>query len=461
MIIASPNTSRDFPELPTARETFLTWFRIALLSFGGPAGQIAVMHRILVEEKKWISERRFLHALNYCMLLPGPEAHQLAVYIGWLMHRIRGGILSGTLFVMPGLISLGILSWVYAAYGQIGLVAAAFFGLKAAVLAIVLEAVLRIGRRALKTRSMVAVASAAFIAIFFLRLPFPLIVLAAGLFGYIGQGHAPHWFLRASHGKATTEDGSLIDALFAHGTPEHVRPSSLKLFATISVGGALWFGPLIALLVWLGPTNVFTSIAAFNSKMAVLTFGGAYAVLSYMAQQAVELYGWLRPDEMLIGLGLAETTPGPLISVVQFVGFIAASRQPGILDPMWAGTLGGLLAMWCTFVPSFLWIFMGAPYVEALIGNHRLNAALSTITAAVVGIILNLALWFGLHTLFTTVEQERYFGVTLSIPNVASLSWPALILSLAAMIAVFRFKLGVVPVLLGSCLAGMLFHVIA
>lgn len=447
--------------LPSAREAFVTWARIALLSFGGPAGQIAVMHRILVEEKRWLSERRFLHALNYCMLLPGPEAHQLAVYIGWLLHRVRGGIVSGTLFILPGLIALGLLSWIYAAYGQAGLVGAAFFGLKAAVLAIVLEAVLRIGRRALKTPAMLAVAALAFVAIFFLQLPFPLVVLGAGLLGTCAQPVAPGWFAPPSHGAAKDETMGAVDRLFAQGVPQHVRPSTARLLVIALVGGMLWFAPLLVLLAWLGPGNVFTAIAVFNSKMAVVSFGGAYAVLSYMAQQAVEFYHWLQPGEMLTGLGLAETTPGPLISVVQFVGFMAASRQAAGLDPMLAGTLGGLLAMWCTFVPSFLWIFLGAPYVEALIGNQRLNAALSAVTAAVVGIILNLAIWFGLHTLFGQVEQVHRFGVTLNIPDFASLNGLALILALAAMIAVFHFRVGVVPLLLASCLAGMGFYLAA
>ncbi|HKB95599.1 MAG TPA: chromate transporter, partial [Rhizomicrobium sp.] len=340
----------DFPSV-SGREAFWTWARVAMLSFGGPAGQIAVMHRILVDEKKWISERRFLHALNYCMLLPGPEAQQLAVYIGWLMHRIRGGIVSGTLFILPGLVSLGVLSWIYAAYGQVGLVASLFFGLKAAVLAIVLDAVVRIGRRALKSRALVCVAAAAFVAIFVFAVPFPLIILAAGLYGWFaGQPQ------RGGHGVAKDGEEGLIDAQFARGFPEHVRPSLPRLVVIALVGAVLWFAPLLVSVLMLGPGNVFAAIAGFNAKMAVMTFGGAYAVLAYMAQQAVEHYHWLKPDEMLVGLGLAETTPGPLISVVQYVGFLAAARHGGTsaLDPMMAGTLGGLIAMWTTFVPSFL-----------------------------------------------------------------------------------------------------------
>ncbi len=436
------------PSVP-AREAMRTWARIALLSFGGPAGQIAVMHRILVEEKGWISERRFLHALNYCMLLPGPEAQQLAVYIGWLMHRIRGGIVSGTLFILPGLVSLGALSWIYAAYGQIGWIASLFFGLKAAVLAIVLDAVVRIGRRALKSGVLIGVAAAAFVAIFVFAVPFPLIILAAGALGWLAG--RPQDGGRDVAGGA--QDG-VIDAAFARALPDHVTPSLARLAMIAVIGAGLWFAPLLVSLAVLGPGNIFAAVAAFNARMAVFTFGGAYAVLSYMAQQAVEHYHWLKPDEMLVGLGLAETTPGPLISVVQFTGFLAAARQPGALNPMMAGTIGGLVAMWTTFVPSFLWIFAGGPYVEALTGNRRLNAALSAVTAAVVGVILNLALWLALHTLFARMAP---LGL-LNLPVLASVNWAGLGIAAAAMVAIFRLKAGIVPVLAGSCLAGVALH---
>jgi len=436
----------------STREAFFTWMRIALLSFGGPAGQIAVMHRILVDEKKWISERRFLHALNYCMLLPGPEAQQLAVYIGWLMHRVRGGIVAGGLFVLPGLVSLGILSWLYAAYGQIGLVASLFFGLKAAVLAIVLDAVVRIGKRALKSPVLVATAAAAFVGIFVFAVPFPLIILVAGAVGCF-------WGRPGSAGEGAakeTKEGedALIDAQFAIGLPDHVKPRLSRLLVIAAVGLVLWFLPLAISIALLGPDNVFAAIAAFNSKMAVVTFGGAYAVLSYMAQQAVTHYHWLKSDEMLVGLGLAETTPGPLISVVQFVGYLAAARSPGALAPALAGTLGGLIAMWSTFVPSFLWIFMGGPYVEALIGNRRLNAALSAVTAAVVGVILNLALWLAIHTLFTASMQVG----PLSVPVLTSVNWAAAAIAIGAMVAIFRFRAGIIPVLAASCAAGVGLH---
>jgi chromate transporter len=442
----------------SAREVFWTWARIAALSFGGPAGQIAVMHRILVEEKGWISETRFLHALNYCMLLPGPEAHKLAVYIGWLMHRIRGGIVSGTLFVLPGLVSLGLLSWIYAIWGQTGIAGALFFGVKAAVLAIVLDAVVRIGRRALKSPILVAIAALAFTGIFFFAVPFPILILAAGLAGFLGQawGRFKPAAGRGAGGKGL--DQGLIDAQFARKMPRHVRPSAARFVQIAAIGAALWLGPLAVLLVLLGPENVFTAVAALNSKMAVVSFGGAYAVLAYMAQQAVEHFHWLKPGEMLVGLGFAETTPGPLISVVQFVGFMAAFRSSGALSPMLAGTLGGLLAMWSSFVPSFLWIFLGGPYVEALYGNRRLNAALSAITAAVIGVILNLAIWFALHTLFGQVIVSRPFGIILNVPVLGSINWPAVAISLGAMVAIFRFRVSVIAVLAASCLAGLGFH---
>jgi chromate transporter len=438
-------------------EAFRTWARIAALSFGGPAGQIAVMHRILVEEKRWIGEARFLHALNYCMLLPGPEAHQLAVYVGWLMHRVRGGILAGTLFVLPGLVSLGILSWAYAAFGNVGFVAALFFGLKAAVLAIVLQAVLRIGRRALKSSALTAIAGLAFIAIFVFAIPFPLVVATAAVAGLIGQRLTPSWFKSGGHGegaKVGDADG-LIDRVFEKGLPDHVRPSAMRFAKTLVVGLLIWFAPLLLLAGTGGLHGPFAAIAVFNSKMAVVTFGGAYAVLAYMAQQAVEHYHWLRPGEMLVGLGFAETTPGPLISVVQFAGYMAAYRQPGTLAPVLAGTLGGLLAMWSTFVPSFLWIFLGGPYIEALIGNRALKAALSAVTAAVVGVILNLAVWFALHTLFGVVDPIHLGIITLGVPRWGTINWAALAISIATIIATLRFKVGMIPVLAASCIAGL------
>ena len=443
-------------------EAVCVWARIAALSFGGPAGQIAVMHRILVEEKRWIGENRFLHALNYCMLLPGPEAQQLAVYIGWLLHRTRGGLVAGTLFVLPGLLAIMALSWIYAAFGNVGVVEALFFGLKAAVLAIVLEAVMRIGRRALKNNVMLGLAAAAFVAIFAFDVPFPLIILTAALIGFFGGRAGLPAFLTSSdghgkHGKAVPD----AETALGESVPEHARPSiswSLRVSAICLV---LWLGPVAALLLALGPGDVFTNIAVFFSKMAVVTFGGAYAVLAYVAQQAVETYGWLQPGEMLDGLGLAETTPGPLIMVTQFVGFLGAFRDPGGLNPFVAGTLGGLLTTWVTFVPCFLWIFLGAPFVETVRGNRALAAALAVITAAVVGVVLNLAVWFGLHVLFGEVHEVKGFGMSLEIPVLATIDPAALALTLAAIVAVFHFKIGMIPVLATCSAAGVLYFLAA
>ena len=440
-------------------EAARVWARIALLSFGGPAGQIAVMHRILVEEKRWISEGRFLHALNYCMLLPGPEAQQLATYVGWLMHRTAGGLLAGGLFILPGVISIMALSYVYAAFGKLGIVAALFFGLKAAVLAIVLDAVVRIGKRALQNGVMVALAATAFVGIFFFAVPFPIIVFGAALIGFVGGRLGwPAFTVQGGHGPAKAESG-LIDSLLGDELPEHARPTIYQSLRVAAVWLALWLIPVFALFLILGPGHVYSEIATFFSKMAMVTFGGAYAVLAYVAQEAVEHYRWLQPGEMLDGLGMAETTPGPLIMVLQFVGFMAAFRDPGALSPLLAGTLGGLLATWVTFAPCFLWIFLGAPFIERLRGNKALSAALSTITAAVVGVILNLALWFAIHTMFREVRAIRGFGFDFDMPVLASVNLPALILAAAAALAIFRFKVGTFTVLAACALAGIALYV--
>jgi chromate transporter len=440
------------------REAFHVWLRVALLSFGGPAGQIAVMHRILVDEKRWISESRFLHALNYCMLLPGPEAQQLATYIGWLMHRTLGGIMAGGLFIVPGIIAIMALSYVYAAYGNVPLVVALFFGLKAAVLAIVLEAVVRVGKRALKNNAMVALAAAAFVGIFFLSVPFPIIVFGAALIGFVGaRSGLPVFQIGSGHG-SSKQDGSVVESLLGDELPVHARPTVARALRASAIWLALWLSPVILLLFTLGNADVFSQIAVFFSKMAVVTFGGAYAVLAYVAQQAVENYAWLKPGEMLDGLGMAETTPGPLIMVLQFVGFMAAFRDPGALSPMLAGTLGGLLATWVTFVPSFLWIFLGAPFIESLRGNKALNGALTAITAAVVGVILNLAIWFAIHTVFREIDPVRMFPLSFDAPRLSSVNLWALVLSAAAIVAIFRFKIGMVPTLIGCCSAGLLLH---
>ncbi|ESX06568.1 chromate transporter [Mesorhizobium sp. LSJC268A00] len=438
------------------------WARVAMLSFGGPAGQIAMMHRIVVEEKRWIGETRFLHALNYCTLLPGPEAQQLAIYIGWLMHKTKGGLVAGILFVLPGAVAIMVLSWIYAIFGNVGAIQALFFGLKAAVLAIVLEAVLRIGRRALRNNVMVGLAAAAFIALFFFHAPFPLVILVAAVIGYVGGKMGWAAFQPGNgHGKLGGKQVDDVDSALGEGMPAHARPSiewSLKIAAVFLL---LWFVPVLFLLLFLGQGNVFTDIAIFFSKMAVVTFGGAYAVLAYVAQQGVEHYGWLKPGEMLDGLGMAETTPGPLIMVTQFVGFMGAFREPGVLNALVAGTLGGLLTTWVTFVPCFLWIFLGAPYIETMRSNKALSAALSTITAAVVGVILNLAVWFALHVLFRDLHEIGLLGMRLDVPVLGSLNIPSLVLTLGAMLAVFRFKVGVIPVLAACSILGVLFGVAA
>jgi len=440
-------------------EAFRVWLRVAALSFGGPAGQIAVMHRILVEEKRWISDARFLHALNYCMLLPGPEAQQLATYVGWLMHRTLGGLMAGLLFILPGVIAIMALSYVYAAYGQVGIVAALFFGLKAAVLAIVVEAVVRVGKRALKNNLMIALAAAAFFGIFFLGVPFPIIVFGAALIGFLGS-----WFgwsaLQVSNGHGAGGKEAVVDSLLGDEAPDHVRPTLARSARVAAIWLTLWLAPVAVLLLTLGGDNVFSQIAVFFSKMALVTFGGAYAVLAYVAQQAVENYHWLKPGEMLDGLGMAETTPGPLIMVLQFVGFMAAFRDPGTLPPMLAGTLGGLLATWVTFAPCFLWIFLGAPFIERLRGNKSLSAALSAITAAVVGVILNLALWFAIHAVFHEVRTVRGYGFDFVAPVPASVDPWALALSIAAAVAIFRFKAGMMATLAACSLAGILLYLL-
>ena len=383
-------------------------------------------------------------------------------YIGWLLHKTKGGLVAGTLFVLPGLLAIMALSWVYAAFGNVGVVEALFFGLKAAVLAIVLEAVTRIGRRALKNNVMLGLAAAAFVAIFAFHVPFPLIILTAALIGFFGGRAGLRAFLTGGDGHGRHGGKAVPDTETALGenVPLHARPSVSWSLRVAAVCLVLWLGPVAALLLALGPDHVFTNIAVFFSKMAVVTFGGAYAVLAYVAQQAVESYGWLHPGEMLDGLGLAETTPGPLIMVVQFVGFLGAFRDPGRLNPFVAGTLGGLLTTWVTFVPCFLWIFLGAPFVETIRGNRALAAALAAITAVVVGVILNLAVWFGLHALFREMREIELFGRSLDVPVLTTIDPAALILTLAAILAVFRFKFGVISVLAACSAAGVLYFLV-
>ncbi|MBP7000817.1 chromate efflux transporter [Amaricoccus sp.] len=445
-----PSPGGDVVPFPAALRV---WARVAALSFGGPAGQIAVMHRIVVDEQRWVGEARFLHALNFCMLLPGPEAHQLAIYLGWLLNGVRGAVAAGLLFVLPGFVAMLALSVAYVTLGETPLVAGLFFGLRAAVVAIVLQALLRIGGRTLTSPATIAVAALAFVALGFLGAPFPLVVLVAGLVGW-AAARAGVAGLAPGHGHAAR--GGLADRDSALGE-EPPAPDRGRLRGVLRVAGltaALWLAPVGVLLLALGPDNVFARIAGFFSLLAVVTFGGAYAVLAYLGQAAVASYGWLTPAEMLDGLGLAETTPGPLIMVVQFIGFLAAYRNPGTLDPMLAATLGAILTTWVTFVPSFLWILAGAPFVERLRGARGLGGALRAITAAVVGVILNLALWFASHVVFAAHVPVRTGWLHFDRPVLASADPLALALVAGALVAVFVLRLGLLATLGLAAAAG-------
>nr|WP_229583121.1 chromate efflux transporter [Paracoccus sp. S-4012] len=459
--MATPQGDAPAQVYPTLAEATRVWARIALLSFGGPAGQIAVMHRILVEEKRWIGDGRFLHALNFCMLLPGPEAQQLATYVGWLMHGTRGGVIAGMLFVLPGVVAIMALSWLYALYGDIGMVEALFFGLKAAILAIVLQAVVRIGRRALKNDAMRLLAVLSFVAIFAFDAPFPLIVLVAAMIGFLGaRSGLPAFTPGGGHGSVGGVHVDDAETLLGEEMAE--MPAGARRSALIAGAAAvaLWLGPVAALVAVLGPGNVFADITTFFSKMAVVTFGGAYAVLAYVAQEAVGTYGWLKPGEMLDGLGMAETTPGPLIMVLQFVGFLGAFREAGWDNPLLAGTLGGLLATWVTFAPCFAFIFLGAPYMEGLRSNRALSAALTAVTASVVGVILNLAIWFAIHVIWREVQRVEAGPLSIELPVFGSIDWIAAALSVLALVAVFRLKLGVTTVLGGAAVLGFALHAV-
>jgi chromate transporter len=431
------------PPHPDFREAARLWGKIGLLSFGGPAGQIALMHRELVDERRWISESRFLHALNFCMLLPGPEAQQLATYIGWLLHGWRGGVVAGTLFVLPGFFVILGLSAAYALFQEASWMASLFFGLKAAVLAIVIEAVLRVAKRSLKNNLMLLLAGLSFVALFCFDVPFPVVVVAAGLIGYGGSRIRPALFVAGGHrGAGSTDSPSVIDDL-------HVgRPASAKAaLSAIVFWAALWLLPFLLIAILAGADGVYDNIAVFFSQMAVVTFGGAYAVLSYVAQQAVDHYHWLRPGEMLDGLALAETTPGPLVLVLTFVGFMAAFRSPGDLTPLAGGIVGAILTTWVTFVPCFLWIFLGAPYVEKLRANVALSGALAAISAAVTGVLLNLAVWFALHVLFSEVGKVEAGPLSIAWPDFGSLNPYALLLAGLSAVMVFRFKTGTITTL--------------
>ena len=411
--------------------------RIGLLSFGGPAGQIAVMHRVLVEEKRWIGESRFLHALNFCMLLPGPEAQQLATYIGWLLHGARGGLVAGLLFVLPGFVALMTLSFVYVLWHREPVIEGLFLGLKAAVIALVIEALVRIAKRALRTPASRVIAVAAFVAIAFAHLPFPAVIIAAGGVGYLAArwGHP----LTTTAARDQTRD-SEPDA----GVPlREVKPTPARAIRLLALWLPLWFAPVLSAALWLGGAHVFTQLGVFFSKMAVVTFGGAYAVLTYVAQQAVERFGWVTPAQMMDGLGLAESTPGPLIMVVQFVGFLAAYHAAGGENPLLMGALGAVITVWVTFVPCFLWIFLGAPYVERVRENVALSSALAAITAAVVGVIANLALWFALRVLFDRLERWQVLGVSsVDLPILTTLRVVPAGLTALALVLMFGFRQG-------------------
>ncbi|QOJ16518.1 MAG: chromate efflux transporter [Phycisphaeraceae bacterium] len=441
---------------PTFRQALRFWLKLGFISFGGPTGQIAIMHAELVERKRWISEARFIHALNYCMLLPGPEAQQLATYIGWLLHRTWGGIIAGVLFVLPSMFILWGLSFIYAAYGSVPTVEAIFHGLKAAVLAIVAHAVIRIGRKVLKNWVMWTIAAAAFVAIYFLKAPFPAIIAGAGMIGFIGGVAAPRWFrVLKSHGSKGGDAGHANNQrAVLHDDQEiaaHHRPTLGRSLRVLVVCLMLWAAPILLAGGMLGWRSALAQEGIFFSKAAMVTFGGAYAVLPYVAQQAVEKHEWLSKAEMMDGLGLAETTPGPLIIVVQFVGFMGGWNHPIEWDdgtrasPLLSATLGALMATWTTFVPCFLWIFLGAPYVEGLRENVRLTSALATITAAVVGVVLNLAVWFGLHAIFP--------GDAVTLENV---NWFVVVVAAATFLGLLRWNWGVVGVVLGCAAAGLL-----
>src|SRR5215813_4480081 len=431
--------------LPSFGEAFGVWLKIGCINFGGPAGQIALMHRIVVDEKKWVDEPRFLHALNFCMLLPGPEAQKLATYIGWLLHGVRGGLTAGILFVLPGAFVMLGLSLLYALGRGFAVVDGALFGIKAAVLVIVLEALIRIGKRALKTTTLLALAAAAYIGIFFFALPFPLIVLAAGIIGFMVAQSSPGALGLQADAGAVTEP-----------LPGRWRQA---VWATV-IGLIVWWAPVALVALTLGPKHVLVSVGTFFSKLAVVSFGGAYALLAYMAQEAVQTQGWMTAPEMVDGLGLAETTPGPLILVTQFVGFLAAFRDAAPFSPVTAGVLGAVMTTWVTFVPSMLWIFAGAPFVEPLRANRQLSGALAAITAAVVGVILNLSVWFALHVLFGKVTEMHAGPLRWYAFDPLALDLRATALAAIAALLVFGLHRSLIEVVVAMAALGVLVRLV-
>ena len=446
-------------EVVPFRQAVKAWCAISLQTFGGPAGQIAVMQRTLVDEKRWIGQRRFLHALNYCMLLPGPEAQQLAIYTGWLLNGLRGGLAAGTLYVLPGVIALLGLSALYVGFGDTTVVSGLFLGLAPAVIAIVLQAVIRVSRRALTHPALVALAIAAFLALTFFAVPFPAVVLGAGMMGWALTRIWPAVTVKAS--KTSTDDGPA--PLISDDQLHHDLPSRVRTLTILSVGLTAWAVPIIAVGLAFGWSSIFVDQGLFFSGAALVTFGGAYAVLAYVAQQAVNVYGWLLPGEMVRGLALAETTPGPLIMVVQFVAFVGAYRAPGDLNPWTAAILAALLTTWVTFVPCFLFVLLGAPYIEKLRTNQALSAALTGITAAVVGVIANLAAFFAVHTLFTQTRTVHWGILHADLPELATLQLPALTITAIACVLIFAVKWSVLRTLgvcaiLGVALELLLLH---
>jgi chromate transporter len=422
------------------------WTRVAAMSFGGPAGQIAVMHRIIVDERKWVREDRFLHALNYCMLLPGPEAQQLSVYLGWLQRGPLGGFVAGMLFILPGFVSILALSLLYTEYGHTSAVSGLFYGLKAAVIALVADAVWRIGGRSLRSVATRTIAVVAFVSTLLFAAPFPAIVAVAAILGYFGSRLWPGQFkIKSSHGDThenAPEPYSLPGAA--------VAPTYRRTIGVLALGLVVWWGPVLAILAATGTKSVWSEQAILFSKAAMLTFGGAYSVLGYVAHEAVETYGWLKPPEMLDGLAMAESTPGPLIQVVQFVGYLGAYRQPGNLSPLTAGVLGSLITTWVTFAPCFLWIFLGAPYVERLRDAKSINAALSAITAAVVGVIASLGVWLAVHTLFALTRRVEWGPLTFDAPELATIDPLATIMAIVAFF-VIRSRRAPILAVLGAC----------
>ncbi|MET9572693.1 chromate efflux transporter [Streptomyces virginiae] len=440
------------------RQAIRAWFAISWQTFGGPAGQIAVMQRALVEDKRWIGQQRFNHALSYCMLLPGPEAQQLAIYTGWLLNGTRGGLIAGTLFVLPGVLALLALSALYVSFGSTAAVTGVFAGLAPAVAAIVVQAVSRVAKRSLTHPLLVALAAVSFAALALFSVPFPAVIAAAALAGWL-IGHFRPGALKPAAGHGA---GDGPPPLIPDDALHHEQPGRRRTWRILTAGLLLWAVPVAAVALLTGADSVFTAQGLFFSGTALVTFGGAYAVLAFVAQQAVQTYGWLSAKEMVSGLALAETTPGPLIMVVQFVAFLGAYRDPGSLDPWAAALLGALLTTWVTFVPCFLFILLGAPYIERLRGNRRISAALTGITAAVVGVIANLALYFAEHTLFTDVADKSFGPVHIALPDLATLRPAALAIAVIAALLIFKLRwsvlrtLGVCAVLgLGAAVVGL------